>query len=177
MQNLKLLFALGETMRRYTTVLSSFMLALIIPQVTQADVFGWQEKALIQPEQGSVEVELNPTSPKSSIEVHDLVLFQRNGENWVRFSVPVMHALTGTTDLTLERKVLRTEKSKGAFGSSQHQLVRMSLCLGDKVYVEDLALKTHGKGGSPVRLGRDVLPRLGLVDASRSDTLKPDCKL
>lgn len=99
-------------MRRYTTVLSSFMLALIIPQLTQAAVFGWQEKALIQPEQGSVEVELSPTSPKSSIEVHDLVLFQKNGENWARFSVPVMHALTGTTDLTLERKVLRTEKPK-----------------------------------------------------------------
>lgn len=163
-------------MRRYTTVLSSFMLALIIPQLTQAAVFGWQEKALIQPEQGSVEVELDPTSPKSSIEVHDLIIFQKDGENWVRFGVPVTHALTGTTDLTLERKVLRTEKSKGAFGSSQHQLVRMSLCLGDKVYAEDLTLKTHGKGGSPVKLGRDVLAHLGLVDASRFDTLKPDCK-
>jgi hypothetical protein len=37
-------------------------------------------------------------------------------------------------------------------------------------------LKTRGKGGSPVKLGRDVLTHVGLVDASRFDTIKPDCK-
>ncbi|MGY4494413.1 putative ATP-dependent zinc protease [Pseudomonas sp. TE3610] len=163
-------------MRYYKTVVGSLLLGLSLSQLSEAAVFGWQEKAVIQPEQASVEMELDPTSAKSSLEVQDLTTFQKDGENWVRFSIPVAGALTGTSDLTLERKVLRTEKSKGTFGSGQHQLVRMSLCLGDKVYAEDLTLKTHGKGTSPVKLGRDVLAHLGLVDASRADTVKPDCK-
>jgi len=163
-------------MRFNKTAVSSLLLGLSLTQFSHAAVFGWQEKAVIEPEQANVEVELDPTSAKSTLDVHDLTTFQKEGENWVRFSIPVAGALAGTTDLTLERKVLRTEKSKGAFGSGQHQLVRLSLCLGDKVYAEDLTLKTHGKGESPVKLGRDVLAHLGLVDASRADTVKPDCK-
>jgi hypothetical protein len=174
--NLKQLIAFGETMRRYTVVGSSLIFALCASQFAQAAVFGWQEHALIQPEQGSVAVELDPTSAKSSLEVHDLTSFQKNGDDWVRFSVPVSHGVTGASDLTLERKVLRTEKSKSTFGGGQHQLVQMSLCLGDKVYAEELTLKTHGKGAAPVKLGRDVITHLGLVDASQTDTLKANCK-
>ncbi|WP_277963984.1 putative ATP-dependent zinc protease [Pseudomonas sp. RIT-To-2] len=139
-------------------------------------VFGWQEKSVIEPERSTVDMELDPTSATSSLTVQDLATFQKGGEDWVRFSIQGTGTLTGSGAVTLERQVLRKEKSKNSFSSSQRQVVRLSLCIGDKVYAEDLLLKTHGKGTSPIKLGRDVIAHLGLVDASRTEQVKPDCK-
>lgn len=159
---------------------ASLLFTAVTPQFAAAAqppaVFGWQEKSLIMPEQAAVDVVLDPAAANSSMAVQNLVSFQKDGADWVRFSVEVTHGLAPNSALTLERQVLRKEKGKNSFSNSQRQLVRMSLCVGDKVYVEDLALKTHEKGTSPVRLGRDMITDLGLVDASRTNTITPACK-
>lgn len=167
-------------MRPFPLMLSGLLLALSMPQVCSAadktTVLGWQERALIAPEGKEIQMELDPTTAKSSMAVHDLVAFQKNGEDWVRFGVQSFSGLLGTAaDLTLERKVLRSEKSKNSFGSSQRQVIRFSMCIGSQVYNGELTLKVHEKGDSPIKLGRDAIANIGLIDASRSNTIKPQC--
>jgi hypothetical protein len=169
-------------MSLYRALLGGVLSVMIVPHFAMAAdgsaVFGWQERGLIQPEQGPVDVELDPTSAKSSLTVQNITNFQKNGDDWVRFTVQTTHSLTGSDALTLERKVQSMEKSKGSFGSSSspRQSVQISLCIGDKVYPETLTLKSHGKGTAAVKLGRDVIGHLGLIDASRMDTVKLNCK-
>lgn len=141
-------------------------------------VFGWTERGALLPEQALVKVELDTSAEKSSLMAGHIEPFERNGESWVRFTLQVPKALTGTlVDTPFERKVVRSEKSKGVIGGGGHrQVVSMSLCIGTQLYTEELLLKNQGKKDFAVVLGRDVLQRMGPVDAGRINSVEPNCQ-
>ncbi len=142
-----------------------------------SQIFGWTEQAAIMPEQLLVKIELDTSAEKSSLMAGHIEPFEKNGENWVRFTLQVPNALTGTlVDKPFERRVVRTEKGKGLIGGGGHrQVVKMSLCVGKQSYDEELQLKSQGKEDFAVILGRGTLQRLGAVDAGRTNTVKPTC--
>ncbi len=156
-------------------------LALLVPQIafsapTTPKVFGWMEEGLLMPEKTSIKVELDTSAENGSLAVGNITPFDKNGEQWVRFNVQTPKALTGTmVDIPFERKVLRTEKGKGIIGGGHRQIVKMSLCIGNQLYYEDMVLKSQGKKDYTVVLGRSTLRHLGVVDVTLVNTVKPEC--
>ncbi len=140
-------------------------------------VLGWQEEGMLMPEQATVKVELDTAAEASSLAAGNIVPFDKNGESWVRFTLQIPKGLTGSlADVPFERKVLRSEKSKGLVGGSGHrQVIKMTLCIGDQLHEEVLTLKPQGKKDYVVSLGRSSLQHLGVVDASLINTVKPHC--
>lgn len=161
-------------------VIAGVAFTLLFPQLSYSapsgEVFGWQEEGIISPEQASVKIELDSSAEGSSIAAENIVPFDKGDEKWVRFVMKVPKGIIGTVvDVPFERKVLRTEKFKGAIGGSHRQIVKMSVCVGHQLLQEDFSLKAPGKKDFNVTLGRNSLQHLGLVDAGRSNTVKPDC--
>ncbi|MBD1552072.1 RimK/LysX family protein [Pseudomonas typographi] len=153
--------------------------ALMLPQLALAaapnQVFGWEEEAVLLPEQAAVKVELDTSAQTSYLAAANIEPFDKGGEKWVRFTVQAPKGLAGAlADIPFERKILRTEKGKGLAGGHR-QVVNVALCIGTQVYQEDLALKGPGKKDYTVVLGRSTLQHLGAVDVTRTNTAKPEC--
>lgn len=168
-------------MQTLTQFIIGTTVALMLPQCVLAaspsQVFGWEEEAVLLPEQSTVKIELDTSSENSYLAAADIVPFDKGSEKWVRFSVQVPKGLTGAlVDVPMERKIVRTEKGKGLIGGGGHrQVVKMELCIGNQTYQEELALRSRGKKDYVVILGRSTLQHLGTVDASRTNTVKPAC--
>jgi hypothetical protein len=168
-------------MQNLTSLVIGTAFALMLPSLTLAatpsQVFGWEEEALLMPEQTAVKVEMDTSAENSYLAAVNIVPFDKGSEKWVRFSVQVPKGLTGAlVDVPFERKILRSEKGKGLIGGGGHrQVVKMELCIGNQTYQEELALKSRGKKDYTVILGRSTLQHLGTVDVTRTNTVKPSC--
>jgi hypothetical protein len=137
---------------------------------------GWVEQGVLLPDRTVVSVELDTGSENSSLAAENIVPFDKGNEKWVRFVLQVTTGLAGSvSNVTVEQKVVRNEKAKGVIGSNHRQVVKMSLCLGNQIYQEEFSLKPPGKKGYNVILGRSALQHISPVDASRANTVKPDC--
>ncbi|MBI6564017.1 ATP-dependent zinc protease [Pseudomonas synxantha] len=155
--------------------------ALMLPQLafaaSPAQVFGWEEEAVLLPEQTSIKIELDTSAENSYLAATNIEPFDKGSEKWVRFSVEMPKGLTGASvGIPFERKIVRTKKGKGLIGGGGHrQVVKMTLCIGGQTYQEELTLKNRGKKDYTVVLGRNTLQHLGAVDVTRTNTIKPEC--
>lgn len=159
------------------------MLALVPLQfsgaASAAQLFGWEEQVLLLPDKIELKAQLDTSSDGSSLVVANIVPFDKEGEKWVHFTVQVPKGMTGSmTEFPFELKILRSEKGKALIGSGgRRQVVKMSLCIGNQVFQEELTLKTKGKKDYLLTLGRSTLQHLGAVDARLTNTIKPDCSV
>ncbi|PNG82006.1 hypothetical protein CBL13_05813 [Pseudomonas putida] len=155
--------------------------ALMLPQLacaaSPAQVFGWEEEAVLLPEHTSIKIELDTSAENSYLAATNIEPFDKDGEKWVRFSVEGPKGLTGASvGIPFERKIVRTEKGKGLIGGGGHrQVIKMTLCIGNQAYQEELMLKSRAKKDYTVVLGRNTLQHLGAVDVTRTNTIKPEC--
>lgn len=167
-------------MKRFGKVIVGVAFSLLLPPLSYSaslnQILGWEEEGSLLPDHTSVKVALDTGSENSSLAAANIVPFDKGEEKWVRFALQVPKGLTGSlVDVPFEQKIVRTEKAKGAIGSSHRQVVKMSLCLGNQIYQEEFSLKPPGKKGYNVTLGRSSLQHIAAVDASRTNTVKPDC--
>ncbi len=153
------------------------MAALPAAAKTPDKVFGWIEKARIQPEGTAVKVKLDTGALTSSMDARDLQRFERDGAQWVRFNVEVTDTETGEpASIPFERRVLRNIQVRGAGGADQRPVVRMRICIGQRIYEEQFSLRNRERMNYPVLIGRRTLGRLGMVDVSRTFTTEPECQ-
>ncbi|MFJ5296577.1 RimK/LysX family protein [Pseudomonas sp. NPDC088368] len=167
-------------MKIFKKVIVGVAFSLLLPSISYSassnQALGWEEQGVLLPDRTPVKVELDTGSENSSLGAVNIVPFDKGDEKWVRFVLQIPTGLTGSlSDVTFEQKIVRNAKAKGVIGSSHRQVVKMSLCLGTQVYQEEFSLKPPGKKGYNVSLGRSALQHIGAVDASRSNTVKPDC--
>ncbi|WP_449104071.1 ATP-dependent zinc protease family protein [Pseudomonas veronii] len=168
-------------MQTFSKLILGTTFALILPQLalaaSQTQVFGWEEEAVLLPEQTAVKIELDTSAENSYLMAINIEPFGKGSEKWVRFLVQVPNALTGAlVGIPYERKIVRTEKVKGLIGRGGHrQVVKMDLCIGSQTYQEELTLKSRGKKDYTMVLGRNTLQHLGAVDVTRTNTVKPEC--
>lgn len=139
-------------------------------------IVGWVEKALILPEQTAVKVKVDSGALTSSMHAVNLENFTRKGKAWVRYDVPVKDADSGEiVTLKFERPVYRRILVRGAGGEDRRPVVKMSLCMGQRVYEEQFSLRDRGDMTYPVLIGRRTIEHIGLIDVSRTFMLKLDC--
>lgn len=140
------------------------------------DRFGWVEKGLIRPENIAVKVKLDTGALTSSMHAENLEEFERDGKPWLRFDVELEDLDGRLVSSRFEREVLRTVDVRGAGGTEQRPVVRMSICIGDTVYTEQFSLNDRNDMNYPVLIGRRTLEDMGVVDVGRTFTTEPECE-
>lgn len=139
-------------------------------------VVGWIEKGRILPEHTAVKIKVDSGALTSSMHAVNIENFKRKGKQWVRYDVPVKDADTGELiDLKFERPVYRRILVRGAGGEDRRPVVKMSICMGDRVYEEQFSLRDRGDMTYPVLIGRRTIEHIGLIDVSRTFMLPLEC--
>lgn len=157
-------------------MMQSLALAEAPPGTPQRPVFGWVEKVRIMPLQATVAAKLDSGALTSSMHAEDIELFERNGEEWVRFRVAVEDRRTGKeVSELLERPLYRDQKVRGAGGSDERPVVLLQVCVGNTVYEEQFALRNRENMLYPALLGRRTIQHLGLLDVTSTFLVKPAC--
>lgn len=139
-------------------------------------VVGWIEKGLILPEHTAVKIKVDSGALTSSMHATNLKRFTRKGKKWVRYDVDVTDADTGKrVTLHFERPVFRQILVRGAGGEDHRPVVKMRMCIGNKVYEEQFSLRDRSSMTYPVLIGRRTIAHIGLIDVSSTFMLPLDC--
>lgn len=132
-------------------------------------IIGWREWVRL-PELGidRIKVKVDSGARSSSLHAFDLELFQKNGEEWVRFKVhPVQRKSTPVVDL--EAKVLESRLVRSSSGKATKRpvIVTSVELLGVRWPVE-LTLANRDQMGFRMLLGRQAFRNRFLVDGGNS---------
>ncbi len=145
-------------------------------QINNKVVVGWIEKGRILPEHTAVKIKVDSGALTSSMHAVNIEDFKRKGKQWVRYDVPVKDADTGELiEMEFERPVFRRILVRGAGGEDRRPVVKMSICMGDRVYEEQFSLRDRGDMTYPVLIGRRTIEHIGLIDVSRTFMLSLEC--
>lgn len=139
-------------------------------------VLGWVEEGLILPEKVAVKFKLDTGALTSSMHAENIDRFEKDGEDWIRFTVELEDINTEKQVRTrLERKMVRDLTVRGAGGAEERPVVLMKVCLGNQTYEEQFSLNDRDKMNYPVLIGRRTLEKIGPVDSSKTFTVEPSC--
>ncbi|SDT98679.1 retropepsin-like aspartic peptidase RloA3 [Halopseudomonas salegens] len=139
-------------------------------------IVGWVEKARVLPEKTTLKVKVDSGALTSSMHAVNIDQFIRGGKRWVRYDVPVVDAETGDkVTMHFEVPVYRRVLVRGAGGEDRRPVVKMALCIGDRVYEEQFSLRDRGDMNYPVLLGRRTISHIGLIDVANTFLLPLNC--
>lgn len=129
---------------------------------------GWREHVAL-PELGIADMraKIDTGARTSAIHAKDMELFQREGEDWVRFRIP---ASRHHKRFRIEAPVLDQRDIKNTSGVPERRIViRALLVLGSHRWHVDLSLADREKMGFDMILGRTAIRNRGiLVSPGRS---------
>ena len=146
---------------------------LLPPTVVAKEMVGWVENARLYPGGLTIKAKIDSGATSSSINCNCITPIDRNGENWVRFSVA-----TPNGDIKwYERKVLRKVKIKRHYSEFQERLViRMGICLGSTYKETDINLVDRSGLNYQLLIGRRFLEGSHTIDPGKTFLRKPRCK-
>ncbi len=132
--------------------------------------YGWMERVRIETltRYFELEAKLDTGADSSSLHATDIEIFEREGQNWLRFTAQ---------DQRLEQPIARRVRIKQKNGqpAQERWVVRLDLCIGQVFIPADFSLVDRSDFSTPVLLGRDVLQHLGPVDPELKFTAEPKC--
>lgn len=136
-------------------------LPIVIDEVTK-QLVGAHEQIRFEDLGLSLKARMDTGINLSIFQVDSVQAFERNGEDWIRFTVP------GDDALVFEEKLLRhsalpNQKDK------KRPVIQLRFTLGTITQLADFALVDASATASPVRIGRTALRDLMVVDVSRDN--------
>jgi hypothetical protein len=148
------------------------------PAVTQCDeeamrtvevsgdklVVGELERIWIDPPQAVLEARIDTGASSSSLHSENLVEFERDGEDWVRFDIRLDEDM-----VTLEREILRYVRvyQQADPEGSRRPVVSLRVRLGNLNQVVDFTLADRSHLDYELILGRNFLTDVALVDVGK----------
>ncbi|WP_447553481.1 retropepsin-like aspartic peptidase RloA3 [Vreelandella sp. EE22] len=139
-------------------------------------VYGWVENALIDTWDITVKAKLDSGALTSSLDARDIELFEKEGEDWVRFRLQLDDQQSGETfSDEIERPLYREQTVRGAGGSDDRPVVLLDICMGDTIYEEQFSLRDREEMIYPMLLGRRTISHLGLLDVENTFLQSPNC--
>ncbi|MGJ7456435.1 ATP-dependent zinc protease family protein [Halomonas sp. MA07-2] len=157
-------------------LLAGFLLVGAAPTALADKVFGWVERATIEPWGVAVKAKLDSGALTSSLDARDIESFEHEGEEWVRFRLKLEDTASGESfSEKLELPLYRDLRVRGAGGRDERPVVLMKVCLGDTVYEEQFSLRDREEMNYPLLLGRRTLSHLGLLDVRETFLQQPEC--
>lgn len=132
-------------------------------------VVGWREwVALPQADVDWVKAKIDTGARSSSIHAFDLEVFERDGQEWVRFSIhPWQRSDEDLAELTLpvlDRREVRSSNGQ----TEQRYAVAMDVRLAGRTITTVMTLSNRDEMGFRMLIGREALERGFLVDAATS---------
>jgi len=135
-------------------------------------VIGYIEGVRVYPGDAHFEAKIDSGADNSSIDVGPVEEFQRDGGNWVRFTL--------TDDdgrkVSVERPVARiTTIRRSGTGSQKRYVVDMGVCLGG--HFKEAPVNLNHRPGMKYKMliGRSFLGDAFFIDASSKNLTKPEC--
>lgn len=139
-------------------------------------VFGWVEKATLEPWGVEVKAKLDTGALTSSLHASDLERFEKAGKEWVRFTVDVENEATDKeVSKVFEKPVYRDVTLRGAGGEDHRPVVVLNICMAGVIHQEQFSLQDRSDMIYPLLIGRRAIQHLGLVDVTRTFLTDPDC--
>lgn len=152
-------------------VVSAFMLATPL-YAQNKEMVGWLEKVRIYPGNLVIYAKLDSGAKNSSLNASHVTVFERDGEQWVRFVVTSRYGKT----VTIERKVKRVVKIKRHGAKPQARFaVNLGICLGKSYKEVEVNLAERSDFLYQMLIGRSFLAGSFIVDPSAKYTTKPNC--
>ncbi len=140
----------------------------VCPAAKVADklVIGEVENVYIDPPDQAFMARIDTGAAGTSIHASNIVPFERDGRDWVRFQIdhPSLE-----TPITIERPVARTVLVKQVSSETpeRRSVVKMTITLGSMTEQIDVSLSERATMTYPVLIGRNFLRNLAIVDVSQ----------
>jgi len=133
---------------------------------------GAVEKVFLSPPGAVFSARIDTGATTSSLDVHEVERFERDGESWVRFT------LSNPEDesrVTLERKVVRNARIIQAVTdeAERRPVVELGVTLGEKTQTAEFTLSDRRHLEHPVLIGRNILLDIMVVDVGRINIAPP----
>lgn len=138
------------------------------------EVLGYVERVRIEALDLVIPAKLDTGATTSSINALNQQFFEKNGKEWVRFSLqdPADKAHMHT----LEREVVRDVRIKRHGGPSlRRAVVKMTFCFGHQAVKSQVTLADRSKYTYQLLLGRNHMRGVVTIDPGRRYTTEPDC--
>nr|WP_298411847.1 ATP-dependent zinc protease [uncultured Halomonas sp.] len=167
-------------MRKLTgSVVLPILMAVLGPGLAWAEgdaTYGWIEKAGIGSLGAVAKAKLDSGALTSSINAKNIELFERDGDEWVRFTLSLEDQKT--EERVSERMELPLQRNltvRGAGGKDERPVVLLKICMNDTIYEEQFSLRDRSDMLYPVLLGRRTIQHLGKLDVTKTFLHDPKC--
>jgi hypothetical protein len=153
------------------------MIASSIPVIATAfasekHMVGWLEKARIFPGGYQLSAKIDTGADNSSLSVQDFTAFQREGQQWARFTVVDDNG----EQHELEKKIVRLAKIKRHSAPRHERAVALlGICIGAFYREVEVNLVDRSKFKYPLLVGRSFMAGALTVDPSKTYAVEPDC--
>ena len=152
--------------------------ALLLASVSQSVLAnqtktGWLEEVSIGGIGLTIEAKIDTGADNSSINAENPTLYQKDGRQWVKFTVQNKNE----HEIVIDKPVTKKTKIKTKNGGRQERVViELDICLGviKKRVMVNLVDRSHFK--YQLLIGRSFLSPDFLVDSSKTFSLKPQCQ-
>ncbi len=133
---------------------------------------GAVEKVFLSPPGIQFPARIDTGATTSSLNAGSVEFFERNGEEWVRFTLEQPENGQGTV---LERKIVRIVRIIQATSPEweRRPVVAMGVTVGNTTQIAQFTLSDRRHLEHPVLIGRNILLDLFVVDVSRSHIAPP----
>ena len=160
-------------MKKFTLYFPVILFWLVAAWAVHAkEVVGWVEKVTIHPGDLIVKAKIDSGAQTSSLNCKCYNFFERDGKQWVKFTV--VNYEGETTEL--EQPIIRIAKIKRHFGESQERpVVKLGLCLANTYKETEFTLIDRSGLNYQVLVGRRYLEEDFLIDPGETFMRKPQC--
>ncbi len=134
---------------------------------------GWIEHALIFPGGFALSAKMDTGADNSSLSVRDFTINDRDGQEWVKFTVIGNDGKAHE----FERKLVRLARIKRNDASAQERpVVMLGICVGKHIKEVEVNLVDRRKYKYPLLVGRNYISGAMVVDPSKKYTVEPECR-
>ncbi|MEX0605272.1 MAG: RimK/LysX family protein [Marinobacter sp.] len=130
-------------------------------------IVGEREKFFLVGPSLTYEARIDSGATTSSMDARDIRRFERDGQDWVRFDVPVPGS-EGELK-TLEREIARNAKiiQSNDEDSERRAVVELQFAIGDHQQQAEFTLSDREHLSHPVLIGRNILRDVMLIDVGK----------
>ncbi len=131
------------------------------------DVIGTIEWIYMNPPGAHYEARVDSGAETSSLSARDVTEFERDGDDWVRFSFE--HEATDQS-VAIEQPIVRTivVRQPGMGEAERRVVIELDIRLGERLQRTEFALTDRSRMSYPVLLGRAFIRDLYVIDVARS---------
>lgn len=134
---------------------------------------GWLEKVSLQPSGFVMRAKIDTGADNSSVDAADWSRFQRDGKDWIRFTVRNNDGDSQSLEAPLVR--FAQIKRKGADPLTR-PVVNLTICLAHHQYTVPINLADRGSFQYRMLIGRSALSEKFLVDSGAKWSTPPNCR-